>query len=204
VTRFYQGEIVAESKAQVALRKARYFLLQARKEQDHPAVLNDRLPFTANMEAAIVYARASIEHLKSEFAAKYNDRGYRRWHDDTWRAYAAAGSAFGHFYERRNYILHQEPESTSAQVNVEIAMSVAASVEVSYTVIRADKKDEVLIPDADRAAAKTFASPTSNSAQSQHFFFNEKDWRNKSAVDYIDDFISSCEKFVADAEKQFS
>lgn len=98
--------------ARQTLRKARYFFSKAREAEVNSSILQDRLPFSANLEAAIVYARASIEHLKTEFAPKYNARGYSAWHDAAWQKYDASEAVFKHFYNRQNFIFQQEPEKT--------------------------------------------------------------------------------------------
>ncbi|MET4519730.1 hypothetical protein [Bradyrhizobium sp. I1.7.5] len=54
-------------------------------------------------------------------------------------------SSFTTFMSARNYILHQHPELTHAQVNVEVSEQITMTMSFSVTVIRADgsiEKDE--------------------------------------------------------------
>jgi len=67
--------------ARITLEKARYFLAQAASNQDDDAVLHNRLPFVANLEAAIIYARSSLDHLSNELKPLHNPSGYKHWHD---------------------------------------------------------------------------------------------------------------------------
>lgn len=188
---------MTESTARIALRKARYFLSQAQAAESDPNTLDDRLPFAANLEAAIVYSRTAIEHLKAEYSSKFNEQGYRRWHDQKWKQ---SSPLFHYFFDRRNFILHQEPESTHAQVNTEIAMEVTASVSVSMTVTRADGRVEHIPPET----AKPRTPPTPPSVRrSQQYFFNDDDWRGKPALGYVEEFLECCENFVAAAEGRF-
>jgi hypothetical protein len=85
-----QDDMTENAIAQETLGKARYFHWQAKLAEQSADVLTYRLPFSANLEAAIIYAQASIEHLKAEFAPKYNSRGYRVWHDDAWNRFRAS------------------------------------------------------------------------------------------------------------------
>ncbi|OAF09228.1 hypothetical protein [Bradyrhizobium neotropicale] len=189
---------MSESTARVALRKARYFLAQAQQAESDDKILNDHLPFAANLEAALVYARTSIEHLKAEYSSKFNERGYRHWHDRTWRD---SNPLFHYFYARRNFILHQEPEPTHAQVNVQANLGITASVSVSLTVTRTDGTVEYF-PAASRPEPKQ-PPVRASSTQSQRFFFSEHAWREKPALLYIEEFIECCESFVSAAERAF-
>jgi hypothetical protein len=205
-----QDDMTENAIAQETLGKARYFHWQAKLAEQSADVLTYRLPFSANLEAAIIYARASIEHLKAEFAPKYNSRGYRVWHDDAWNRFRASDKAFQYFYDRRNFILHREPESTTAHVNLESRISIRTTMSLSMTVTRANGTIETIPPES--SSGKTDQSPVTArssedkplaSTQSQHFLFADEDWRAKPAQAYVEDFISSCERFIAEAENKF-
>ncbi|MET4037670.1 MULTISPECIES: hypothetical protein [unclassified Bradyrhizobium] len=187
------------STAQTALLKARYFLSQAQKAESDVNALSDRLPFAANLEAAIVYARTSIEHLKADYSSRFNGQGYRRWHDQKWKK---SDQLFHYFYERRNYILHQHPELTHAQVNVEVSEQITMTMSVSVTVIRADgsiEKDE-----GAAAESKPEKLPASGSSMVSHqFFFAEVGWGEKPALLYVEEFIEHCKQFISAAESHF-
>jgi hypothetical protein len=186
-------------KARDTIKKARYFLSRARQAEVEVSVLAERLPFEANLEAAIVYARASIEHVKAELAPIYNDRGYRTWHDTTWRRFRDSDQVFRYLYERRNFILHQEPETTTAQVNLEASFSINMSVSLSMTITRGDGSTETRVSSAETPAKEDGFGST----QSQHFLFQDRDWRTKPATVYVEEFIALCERFMVEAEGCF-
>jgi hypothetical protein len=186
--------------AKETITKARYFLSRALDAETSSGALADRLPYAANLEAAIVYARASIEHLKADFAPKYNDSGYRTWHDSVWRKFDADDPVFKYFYNRRNFILHQHPEKTTAQVNIETNLSVEISVSLTMVITRGDGSTET----RECTSAKPTKPPAAvDTKQSQHFFFEDSDWRSKPAVMYVEEFIMSCERFISEAEDRF-
>jgi hypothetical protein len=192
---------LSEPLANLALRKARYFLSQAERAEADPAVLANRLPFAANLEAAIIYARSSLDHLRNEFAPKHNFTGYRRWHDAKFETLRNKHPIFEYLAERRNFIVHQEPEQTNAQVSVAIEISVKASMAVSLTVTRADgtvERDEPV-----SKPATNNVPPKATTSTSQVFFFADQEWRAKPAVAYVDDFINLCEGFISKAINQF-
>lgn len=189
---------MTESTARIALRKARYFLSQAQKAESDVSALNDRLPFAANLEAAIVCSRTAIEHLRAEYSSKFNERGYRHWHDQTWRQ---SSPLFHYFYERRNFILHQQPEATRAQVNVEIHEQIAMAVSVSLTIIQADGTTEHVSAGGSSPPKK--APAPASSKDSTHFFFSDDGWGDQPALMYAKEFIECCEQFVSSAESRF-
>jgi hypothetical protein len=206
---------MADLKAKTTLLKAQYFLEQAKLAEAAPSILADvdRLPFAANLEAAIIYAHSSIDHLHNEFAPIHNSKGYRTWHDRKWQALCSSNPVVNYFANRRNFIVHQEPEKTTAHVFLEARGSIMMSSSVSMTVTRANGMIEK--PNSDRPAdvpnkqdlsAKdnTHERPTaSSSRQSQQFFFADPDWRAKSAVAYVGNFIDACREFISAAEAKF-
>jgi len=99
--------------ARTTLLKSQYFLKQATIAEADPKILADLdwLPFAANLEAAIIYACSSIDHLRSEFAPKYNSKGYRTWHEKRWEAFCRSPKC-DYLSNRRNVMVHQEPEKT--------------------------------------------------------------------------------------------
>lgn len=110
-------------------------------------------------------------------------------------------AVFRYFAERRNFIVHQEPEQTNAQVSVEVEISVKMSVSVDLTVIRADgtveRQEPTSTPTPDSSPAKATGRTL------QVFLFADEDWRGKTAVAYVDEFIKICEGLVSEAIKQF-
>ncbi len=192
---------MTEPLATVALLKARYFLAEAGRTEADPAVLAHRLPFVANLEAAIIYARSSLDHLHAEFAPKHNATAYRRWHDAKFETLRDSDALFRYFAERRNFIVHQEPEQTNAQVSVGVEISVKMSMSVSLTVTRADGTIEQHEPASN--PTPDGSSPKTTTSTSQVFLFADKEWRAKSAVAYVDDFINICDGFISEAIKRF-
>jgi hypothetical protein len=195
--------------ARTALKKARYFLAQAASAQNDDAVLNDRLPFAANLEAAIIYARSSLDHLRNQLKPVHNQAGYKRWHQDRFDQIKNTDSVFEYFTDRRDFIVHQEPEKTNAQISIEAHLSGSSAVSVQMAVIRADgtvEKPESVAPSktADdtesRAVADTKNRP---SIAAQTFFFEDSNWRGKPAVVYVQEFIDVCESFISEAESKF-
>jgi hypothetical protein len=187
--------------AHTTLQKARYFLAQARGAEADPTILSDRLPFAANLEAAIIYARSSLDHLHSELAPKHHVRGYRTWHDNKFNALKTSSPAFDYFTERRNFIIHQEPENTNAQVSMQVEISATTSVSLELTVVRADgtvEKRKSPPPSSEPDEKKNHSA-----TRSVAFFFADPDWRAKAAVAYVADFIDLCDSFVAEANSKF-
>ncbi|WP_339030234.1 hypothetical protein WI604_03175 [Bradyrhizobium symbiodeficiens] len=184
--------------AELTLTKARHFLCEARRLEADSSVLSDRVPFSANLEAAIVYARAAIEHLHQEFAPKFSN--YRTWRDNAWRRFNERPT-FAYLYVRRNFILHQAPEETTANVGLEINTSIQMSVALTTTITRADGSTETRESGSTPSRAAPQPSP---STQKQTFFFVDPNWSDKPALEYVEDFISLCESFVADAKREFT
>lgn len=184
--------------AELTLSKARYFLGEARRLEADSSVLSDRVSFSANLEAAIVYARAAVEHLHQEFAPKFSN--YRTWRDSAWRRFNERPT-FAYLYARRNFILHQAPEETTANVGFEINTSIQMSVTLAMTITRADGSTETVESGSMPPSAAPQSSP---STQKQSFFFADPNWTDKPAVEHAEDFISLCESFVAEAKREFT
>ena len=118
--------------ARGAIEKARYFLAQAEYAERDPNISSARLPYLANLEAAIVSARSTLDHLKSEFASK---PGYRQWHDGEWRQ-LETNSVFNLISERRTWIVHRAAEKVNLTITMHAEMGAYATVTVNATVIR--------------------------------------------------------------------
>jgi hypothetical protein len=52
------------SVARGTLEKARYFLAQAKQAERRPTTSADRVPFLANLEAAIIYGRSILQAVE--------------------------------------------------------------------------------------------------------------------------------------------
>lgn len=118
--------------AREAIEKARYFLSQAEIAERDPEISRAQLPYIANLEAAIICGRSTLDHLKNEFASK---SGYRQWHDAEWRRLETY-PLFIFLTDRRHWIVHRAAENVSLTFNVSIVMSASLSVVCDATVIR--------------------------------------------------------------------
>jgi hypothetical protein len=182
---------MADLNSKMTLLKAQYFLEQARKAEADPAILAERLPFAANLEAAIIYARSSIDHLRNEFAQRYNSKGYRTWHATKWEALCTSDAVCDYFANRRNFIVHQEPEKTNARIFAEAKLSIKTAVSVEMTV-NTGRRNQLEGPDSealdkappkkeealsDRDTGPDRAQDTSSTKISQQFFFADPDLR---------------------------
>jgi hypothetical protein len=196
------------------LLKAQYFLEQATKAEFDPKLLADPnwLPFAANLEAAIIYGHSSIDHLHKEFVRTYKSKGYRRWHDKQWEALCTSKPVCRYLAERRNFIVHEEPEKTHAHVFLEaVGIAVGLSASVNMTVTRANGTVERIerpteVPENPRASV--YESPSeppkpSSPRRHQQFFFANTAWQAKSAVDYVGEFVDAIRQFIADADTKF-
>jgi hypothetical protein len=126
---------MAEAIARTTLDKARYFLSQAEIHQSDSEITAYRLPFLANLEAAIIYGHSVLDHLRNELAPK--NPAYRAWHDAKWTV-LESNPVFKQFSSRRNFIVHQEPEKTNVTHSVVVRLKVVSSMSVDANVIRAD------------------------------------------------------------------
>jgi hypothetical protein len=126
---------MAESVARTTLNKARYFLSQAEIHQSDSGTSASRLPFVANLEAAIICGRSVLDHLRKELAPK--NPTYRAWHDAK-RKVLESNAVFRQFSHRRNFILHEGPEKTSVTFFAAVKFKGTSSMSVEATIIRAD------------------------------------------------------------------
>jgi hypothetical protein len=203
--------------ARTTLLKSQYFLEQATIAEADPKILAepDWLPFAANLEAAIIYARSSIDHLHREFAPMYNSKGYRTWHEKRWEALCRSNPVCDYLSNRRNVIVHQEPEKTHAHVFLEaVGISIVGSMSASAAVTRANgtversnSEQPSELPEKQKASSPENNPPQppkpSSSRPLQTFFFTDPAWRARPAVSYVGEFIDVIRKFISDAETKF-
>jgi hypothetical protein len=207
---------MARINAETTLLKSEYFLQQAKTAEADPGIAADpeRLPFAANLEAAIIYARSSADHLHAEFVRRYKKKGYRDWHKAQWETLRVSKPVLAYFAGRRDFIVHQEPEKTNLHVMLSARLtSVASSMSVNMIVTRADGSVELPNPeqlvdrqlDPGRVQEPSPQSPNPSLPGSSHqFFFDDADWRAKPAVAYVDEFIDAIRQLIADAKRQFT
>jgi len=202
--------------ARGAIEKARYFLAQAENAERDPNISSARLPYIANLEAAIIWGRSTLDHLRSEFAGKL---GYRRWHDAEWQR-LETNPLFVFLTARREWIVHRSAESVNIAFNVAIVMSTSSSVACNAIVIRGQpwyrRPLKILWQDwkDSRAARGSRQEPqrrepvkdsptTSSAAPEQIFYFADPQWKSKSARVLVGDYIDLVEQVVGEAEQKF-
>jgi len=185
--------------AKNALEKARYFLGQAEALESDPSISGEGLPFAANLEAAIVYGRAALDHLRTELAPQF--RTYRAWHDQKWKE-LNADPIFHCFIQRRNFLLHQEPVKTNATVSISTKVSVNIGVAFEVTVTHADGSRETRMSHPPLPEQQSQAERV-HTTRKTTFYFDDPDWRKHSALAYICEFVEICAFFIRSAEEKF-
>lgn len=200
---------MAETIAKTAIKKARYFLTQAEAAQSDAKILSDRLPFAASLEASIVNARSSLDHLRTEFKPAHNARGYKRWHQDHWDRLKKSNPLFDYFTTRRDFIIHEKPEGITAKISAEVVISAQASVSVETIVIPVNgtaghsNSNAVAEPPKNQVDESPKNQGVVKSELSQSFHFADDSWSGRPATEYVASFIDVCEDFISDAEKKF-
>jgi hypothetical protein len=185
--------------ARTAIQKARHFLAKAKAVD--PRNPNSAFEFTAELEAAIVYARSSLDHLSRELTLKHRHNGYKQWHQQKWASLKQTKPVFDFLTERRDYIIHEQSEQTVGHITIESEISVAATVSVSMTIKRADGSVEEREPTTPPSPPEEKAAGRSRTTFD--FRFADPDWTAKLAVDYVQEFIELCSDFISDAESRF-
>jgi hypothetical protein len=117
---------------------------------------------------------------------------------------------FRRFKDRRDFIVHREPENVNATISVSAEVKLNATVTIGATVIRANGAVEQGVGStAASDTSFTQKAPPSSDAQQrsakddQTFYFLDSDWRAKPAVQYVRDFLNLIEGVVDEAENQF-
>jgi hypothetical protein len=192
---------MAESVARTTLNKARYFLSQAEIHQSDSDTSASRLPFVANLEAAIIYGHSVLCHLRKELAPK--NPTYRAWHDAK-RKVLKSNAVFRQFSDRRSFIVHEGPEKTSLTFFVAAKFKGTSSMSVEATSIRADgivepqgilTKSPVTPPEPEQ--------PHRSETTPHIFYFTDPTWREKPAIEYVREFLDLIGPVVDAAETQF-
>ena len=185
--------------ARTAVKKARHFLAKAKAVD--PRSLDAAFEFTAELEAAIVYARSSLDHLARELTPKHRRNGYKQWHQQKWTSLKQTKPVFNFLTDRRDYIIHEQSEQTVRHITTVSEISISATVSVSMTIKRADGSVEERGPTKPPSPPKEKAA--GHSRTTFDFRFADPDWKAKPAVDYVQEFIELCNDFISDAESRF-
>jgi hypothetical protein len=191
---------MVEAVARTTLNKARYFLSQAEILQADSDMMASGLPFLANLESAIIYGRSVLDHLRNELAPK--DPTYRAWHDAKWRILESNG-LFKQFGDRRNLIVHQEPEKANVTVSATVEFEMNMSLSVDLTVVRADGTAEPQNNVSKNPGKPPESKQPSCSNTTRTFYFSDPDCRAKSAIEYVQEFLDLIEPVVLEAETRF-
>jgi len=185
--------------ARTAIQKARHFLAKAKAVD--PRNPDSAFEFTAELEAAIVYARSSLDHLSRELTPKHRHSGYKQWHQQKWASLKQTKPIFNFLTDRRDYIIHEQSEQTVRHVSIESKVSVASTVSLSITIKRTDGRVEERRPSDPQSPPKEKVG--GHSRTTFDFRFADPDWEAKPAVDYVQEFIELCSDFISDAESRF-
>ncbi len=203
--------------ARETIDKARYFLEQAQNAERDPNISSARLPYIANLEAAIIWGRSTLDHLRNEFASK---PGYRQWHDAEWQRLMTY-PLFIFLSDRRHWIVHRAEEKVNLAFNVSVVMSASVRVVCDATVIRGQpwyrRSPKILWRDwmDSRATRRRLEEPVkdlptpsqpgpeSQTQSEQIFYFADPGWKSKPARVLVAEYIDLTEQVVDAAERRF-
>jgi hypothetical protein len=203
-----------ESSASVTLRKAQFFLEQARRADP-----NDRDAIATNLEAAIVFCRSVTFHLQSQFA---HSPGFAEWYAEQQKRLSEDHlSRF--MLQQRNYVLKVGPASVERIIDVTITESVFASDEVSVQIIRGKpwykRSPKILVEDfiypfrekvrrwqqrRSRLKRARNSQQSSSTVTRDALFFTNSEWQKTPALDLVNQQLSTLGEIVAQAEARFS
>jgi hypothetical protein len=202
-----------ESTASLTLRKAQFFLSQARATD-----LNDRHAVASNLEAAIVFGRSVTFHLQSQFA---HAAGFVEWYAEQQRVLREQPlSRF--MLEQRNYVLKVGPATLIRLVDVGVAESLVMRGQVSVRITRGQpwyrRPLKLLINDLlyplrqsvhlwqerrrwRRQAKKSATAPAVLTRD--ELYFTDPEWQNIRAFDLVERQLSALAEIVKQAEARF-
>ncbi len=202
-----------ESTASITLRKARFFLDQARAADP-----NDRHAIASNLEAAIVFCRSVTFHLQGQFA---HSAGFADWYAEHQRRLGEQPlSRF--MLKRRNYVLKVGPAIVTRIVDVSVAESLVMHGEVSVQIRRGQpwyrRSLKVLISDLlhplrqsvrlwqERRRWRRQAKKSAKSSAvvtRDELRFTDPEWGGTPALDLVDQQLTILADIVKEAEARF-
>lgn len=213
---------MASSIARGALDKARYFLQQAEATEAAAHSENERLPFLANAEAAIVYGRSITFHLQKQFS---HDPLFDEWYEGV-RGRLRQDARFRYLLETRNVILKEGPAPIRRTIEITMNVSVSLGVTFDAVLVRGQPwyrrslkilwddfrvaalrryrkwrhaRDEVRRRrDAERERQLAQAPPTV-----QRFNFDSPELSGIPVLKLITEYLDALERVVSDAEARF-
>jgi hypothetical protein len=213
-------ELAVANTTRAALEKARFFLAQA--EAAEPAAHTvRRLPFLANIEAAVVFGRSVTLYLQKEFS---NQSEFHGWYEQV-RARLRANPRFQYLLETRNLILHEGPAPIRRTVQVTVHFAMSSDMTLDTVVIRgqpryrrsahilyADTLAKLLDPvrrwkrrrDAIRKQkAALREQATSAPSVADGFYFDEPGVAEVPVKEVVREYLDELEIVVAEAETRF-
>lgn len=209
------------STTRVVLEKARFFLAQAEAAEPAAHASADRIPFLANIEAAVIYGRSVTFHLQKEFS---NQSEFAGWYAEV-RERLRANPRFRFLVETRNLILKEGPAPIYRTVQVTAHLPAMGQMTVNAVVIRGrpwyrrsprisyeDARAKALGPVSRwkqqrdmlrrrQAAMRQQATPAPS--VSDGFYFNEPAFATVPVREIVREYLDELETIVAGAETRF-
>jgi hypothetical protein len=208
------------STTRTVLEKARFFLVQA--EAAEPAAhAIDRVPFLANIEAAVIFGRSVTFHLQKEYS---NKNGFTAWYHGV-RAQFGANPQFRYLLETRNFILKQGPAPIRRTVQVTAHSAMSPEITLDTVVIRGQpwyrRSPNILYQDARakllgpvrrwkqrrnaarRREAALHRQATSSPSVAEGFYFDEPTLATVTVQQIVREYLDELEVIVTEAETRF-
>lgn len=202
-----------ESRARAPLKKAHYYAALA-----SDAAKADRAAFHDHVETAIVHARAVTHHLIGEYK---NCAGFKEWFNTLWE-----NRLHSFLVRQRNYILKERPAKVHKKGFVSTEGKITPSGSLECKVIRAQpwyrRSPSILWQDflrpikqaikrlADRWTSIREAAKRRREAAKRHepvvsvnFYFDEEGWRDRPALELLEEYLGWLEGIVQEAENRF-
>lgn len=202
-----------ESTASLTLRKAQFFLAQARSADP-----NDRHAVATNLEAAIVFCRSVTFHLQSQFA---HSPSFAEWYA-VQQKHLSEQPISRFLLQQRNYVLKVGPASVTRIIDVSITESLMASTEFSVQVIRGHpwyrRSPKILMEDlvySSRQKMRLWRERRRRSKQAQEvtqsssaitrdaLYFTDAQWKEIAALDLVEQQLAIFAEIVKQAEARF-
>lgn len=202
------------SNARETLDKARFFLTEA-----ETAGLDDRKRLERMIEAAIVFGRSVTFHLQKEFA---HAEGFSDWYVEQQRKMREDPLCV-FFLEKRNFILKEGPVPIRKTITVTITEAIAVSSSFSARVIRGKpwyrRRPGILVQDLLRPIREAWSElkvrqrrrrrrraleDASQSEAQEYLHFDDSDWKERPALDVLNEYLEKLEPVVDEAEEKFA
>jgi hypothetical protein len=205
--------------------KARYFADRARSTD-----VNDRLMLEADIEAAIVFGRSALDHLRKQYARVVGFDTYERAAFNGLRSDPLCAP----FLDLRDFVIHQDSSPTRNVITASVAMSVMAFMEiVDVQIVRGQpwyrRSPAILWQDLrakigrwlrKRRKRHTPAErPSTSSSVSESLHFMDfptgrsrsgtlpvalpQPFKEQPALDVVDHWLDEIQKIVLDVETKF-